>query len=371
MGENVSGRTALVVGGTGPTGPHIVNGLLERGYEVTLFHRGVHESDELPPVEHIHGDPHFRETIEESLDGRDFDVLLALYGRIRFLAEVMSGRCERFVSVGGAPGVRGQMAPERTFPFGLIGVIDEDTPTVQDPEESGAGHKIALTEDRILELHRAGAFSATHLRYPQIYGPRQVTPREWSVVRRVLDGRRPVIVPDGGLVLRSRSSARNAAHAVLLAVDRSDAGAGRVYNVAEEEQYTVRQWAELVAAAAGGEIDVVSLPGTLARPFHSIPRPRNHMLLDTRRIRTELGYRDVISTRDAIQETVDHLIAEPVTVDTHPNFPDRFDYAAEDAFLAAYDRAIGDLRAVLPEAPEQSHSYAHPKVQGETDSRGR
>ena len=28
---------ALVVGGTGPTGPFIVNGLVERGYEVTIF----------------------------------------------------------------------------------------------------------------------------------------------------------------------------------------------------------------------------------------------------------------------------------------------------------------------------------------------
>ena len=34
---------ALIVGGTGPTGPFIVNGLIERGYEVTIFHRGTHE----------------------------------------------------------------------------------------------------------------------------------------------------------------------------------------------------------------------------------------------------------------------------------------------------------------------------------------
>ena len=54
---------ALVVGGTGPTGPYIVNGLLERGYEVAIFHRGTHEIPEIPPeVEHIHGDPHFLET---------------------------------------------------------------------------------------------------------------------------------------------------------------------------------------------------------------------------------------------------------------------------------------------------------------------
>jgi nucleoside-diphosphate-sugar epimerase len=40
---------ALVVGGTGPTGPFIVNGLLQRGYKVTIFHRGTHEIPEITP----------------------------------------------------------------------------------------------------------------------------------------------------------------------------------------------------------------------------------------------------------------------------------------------------------------------------------
>ena len=48
---------ALVIGGTGPTGPYIVNGLLERGYEVTILHRGTHEVEFSAPVEHLHGDP--------------------------------------------------------------------------------------------------------------------------------------------------------------------------------------------------------------------------------------------------------------------------------------------------------------------------
>ena len=44
------GSSALVVGGTGPTGPHILDGLLERGFDVTIFHRGTHEPPDLPDV---------------------------------------------------------------------------------------------------------------------------------------------------------------------------------------------------------------------------------------------------------------------------------------------------------------------------------
>jgi len=41
---------ALVIGGTGPTGPRIVAGLLARGHEVTIFHRGTHELPDLAEV---------------------------------------------------------------------------------------------------------------------------------------------------------------------------------------------------------------------------------------------------------------------------------------------------------------------------------
>ena len=51
---------ALVIGGTGPTGPFIVNGLLARGYQVTIYHRGTHEIDFSGPVEHLHGDAPLR-----------------------------------------------------------------------------------------------------------------------------------------------------------------------------------------------------------------------------------------------------------------------------------------------------------------------
>ena len=51
-------NTALVVGGTGPTGPYVVNGLVNRGFQVTILHTGRHESEIIgPEVEHIHSDP--------------------------------------------------------------------------------------------------------------------------------------------------------------------------------------------------------------------------------------------------------------------------------------------------------------------------
>lgn len=97
----------LVVGGTGPSGPHVLDGLLARGHDVTIFHRGTHEPAGLPDVEHIHGDPHFRASIDDAVGARSFDVVVAMYGRLTHLAPAFRDRCEQFVGVGGVPVYRG------------------------------------------------------------------------------------------------------------------------------------------------------------------------------------------------------------------------------------------------------------------------
>ena len=49
---------ALVIGGTGPTGHFVVNGLIMRGFEVSILHTGNHEVAEIPAsVVHIHTNP--------------------------------------------------------------------------------------------------------------------------------------------------------------------------------------------------------------------------------------------------------------------------------------------------------------------------
>src|SRR3546814_10962314 len=95
--------TALVVGGTAATGVSIVAGLRERGYDVTIYHRGTHELPELDALEHIHGDPHHRDTIAADLGTRRWDVVVATYGRIRNLDETLQDRTAHIVSVPGWP----------------------------------------------------------------------------------------------------------------------------------------------------------------------------------------------------------------------------------------------------------------------------
>jgi nucleoside-diphosphate-sugar epimerase len=256
------------------------------------------------------------------------------------------------------------MDPSECAPYGMPLPASEDAPTLEleaDIARGSPGARIRAAEARVMELHAAGAFAATCLRYPSIYGPRQVAPSEWSVVRRVLDGRGTMILPDGGLVVYSRCAATNAAHAVLLAVDGPESAAGSTYNCADSELMSLRQWAERIAALMGGQLEIVSLPWELATSAHGIARARSHVIVEASRIRKELGYRDQVGFEEQMRLTIDWYLAHPVTREEYPWLTDPFDYPAEDRLADAYARTMSKFAPRAGEPPDFVHPYAHPR----------
>jgi nucleoside-diphosphate-sugar epimerase len=351
---------ALVVGGTGPTGMPIVRGLVDRGYDVTILHRGQHERDETPSeVEHLHCDPYEDASMADGFSNRTFDVAVAMYGRLRSVARLLAGRAGQFLSVGGVPAYRGWMNPWLHDPFGLPVPVAEDAPTVAEPGEDEKGFRIVRTEEAVFEHHP----KAAHFRYPYVYGPYQLVPREWCVVRRVLDGRDRIVVADDGLTLHHHGFTENLAHAVLLAIDAPDAAAGLVFNVGDEEVLSVRQVIELIAASLGHDLEIVSMPYDLAvpaRPMLAQPLP-THRVLDLTRVRNVLGYRDVMPARAAIGHTARWLA-------DHPPVPggieeqvltDPFDYAAEDRLIDAWRGARAAVAASVRFDVEPGYGLAY------------
>lgn len=355
-------KTALVIGGTGPSGPFLVNGLIERGYKVAIFHRGTHEIPEIPEgVEHIHADPHFRETLEAAIPGRNFDVVIATYGRIRVIAETLAGRTGQFLAIGGVPAYRGYFHPEANFPPGLPLPAQESLPKVESEEEHRFSHLIASTEDAVLSAHPNGAV----YRYPYVYGPYQLIPREWCVIRRVLDKRPFIILSEGGLGLMTHGYAGNLAHGVLLAVDKPDAAAGQIYNCGDEQQYTVRQIVELIADEMNHKFEILSLPAQVAYPARgiSLEITPHHKLMDLHKIRTQLGYTDPIPPAEALRRTARWYIEHQPERggDIEQRLQDNFDYATEDQLAAIARDTVSRARAFHRELVHTPHPYPHPK----------
>lgn len=365
----MTARRALLVGGTGPTGPHMLRGLLDRGFDVTVFHTGRHEVDGAPEVPHVHGDPWSADGIAEALGDGQWDVVLATYGRVRLIAEHVGGRCQQFLFVGGTPVYRGMVHPEDLDPPGLRTPVREDHPRVEPVDPPGRSYGVAAirrVEDAVFDLAREGAFDATVFRYPTIYGPRNPHPWEWTVVRRVLDGRPFVLVPDDGRGTHSRCGHRNAAHAVLLATDHPAAAAGKAYNVADDEAVSIRQWVEIVAALAGGGIRVRAFPGEVPQPGWGMIafgyRGTPNCIVDTSAIRRDLGYADVQSLEDGLRETVEPMLADPEAFVDHPQNVDPFDYVTEDHLVAAWDRALDELHQIAAPLAESLPTMPTPQT---------
>lgn len=351
----------LVIGGTGPTGPLIVNGLVDRGHTVTICHTGNHEVDTIPAhLEHIHTDPFDEVAFASAIGNRTFDVVFAMYGRLRSIAKVLVGKTPRMFTIGGFPAYRGFGEPDGEFPTGMAIPAQESAPLVSDDTNGPKPRKIAESEELQFSLHP----DTTHFRYPYIYGPNQVLPREWWMVKRALDGRKKLIMPDGGLTMITSCYVENATHSVLLAVDHIDRSAGEVYNVGDDRQYTFAQTAEIVADELGHSWDLVSIPWRQAEPaapwIHN--HSTTHRMLDTTKIRNELGYTDQVDPEEGYRRTIRWQVENlPTDSSVAARMQDPHDYAAEDALLEAYERFAADVATIeYAERPGWTFGYYGP-----------
>ena len=359
---------ALVIGGTGPSGPYIVNGLIERGMDVTILHGGQHEVEFIQSVEHIHTDPHFAETLAPALAGRSFDIVLATYGRMRIVAELLKGKTGRFIGAGGSR-VYALRDDPRWGPLGQPMQLPEDSPRCDDPAGPKFNHLMWVTEEAVMQAHREGHYNATYFRYPLLYGPHAPGNFDWSIVRRILDGRTQVVIAANGLMKR-RGYAKNVAHALLLAVDQPDASSGQFYNIRDEQQYTQRQYVDFIARHLRHEWEVVEAPPALAQRVYKggTANVRDSVVeFDVSKIKAQLGYRDVVKPSDALAASVDWLVANRPQPggEIERQLGDPFAYASEDKLIAACKTSDADAESVLFPDMQLGHIYRHPKKPGE------
>lgn len=360
-------KTALVVGGTAATGLAIVEELQQRDYEVTIYHRGAHEVPGVAGLEHIHGEPHFAETIEADLQGRSWDVVVATYGRVRLIAEALRGKTGQLVAVGGTP-------VQRNVP----GVPNWESDGYVETE-SRLIHRMIETEQTVIRMHTDGVYTSTMVRYPYVYGPASVINPEWHVIKRAQDGRKRWLLPGGGLGLSTRCAAPNAAHTIALCLDQPEVAGGQVYTAADDRQFTFREWTSMIARLVGYEFEYVDVPwsifperrGAFLGTLSSVPQgggPRGHSVVSNQKARAELGYADKIDPEQWMRVVVDYLVENPPPVDGVGNHlkPEAFDYDTEDRILAWWDEAMktAPLEAAAT-LVETRHPYAHPKAPGE------
>lgn len=361
----------LVIGGAGVTGTPIVNGLLKRHCEITVLGRGQRALPFGDKVKTLIADPYAKDSIVPALAGKQFDVAIATYGRLRYVAQGLTGHTTRLISVGGAAPIYtgwGEMTSpnpwETTQPTPLL--LSEDHALASAPTEDRFAQMVRKTEEEVMQLHAAGVFNVTHLRYPLVYGPNNICPAEWCLVRRANEQRRPLITPAGSLTIVSRGFADNMAHAILLAVENPEASAGQIYNLRDDQLLHNHEWVTRVGDLLKHRFDMIDIPfSQLPSGFRAAPPQllyRHHGLPSIDKIKQQLGYRDIVSVEEALERTVHFYLRHPVAAgsEAEQNLGDPFDYDYEDALIAAWQNHCHDFVQDLAKLPAPKVIWKHP-----------
>jgi nucleoside-diphosphate-sugar epimerase len=335
------GQRAFLLGGSGKTGLALAEALGSRGWDVLVASRG---NVAVPKeVEHVRLDRADPEAVRKAA-GTGFDVLvdfvafepehadqlLSLRDSVRSAVVVSSGAVYADAEGRSLEQIREGEVVEFPVP------ISERHRTV-DPRGGTYGAKKAAIEQRLLGQD---ALPVTLVRAGAIYGPGDRNSREWHFVKRVLDGRKVVVLAHRGESRFHPVAVENLVELLRLAAERPGR---RVVNAGDPDPPTVLEIGRAIAQTMEHEWTEVLLPGAPpdeivgANPW-GVPRP---WVLDMTEAEFEVGYRPVTTYAKAVPKTVEWLVDAtrdrdwrevlPVSAEHYEKL---FDYRAEDDYLS-------------------------------------
>jgi nucleoside-diphosphate-sugar epimerase len=320
---------ALVLGGTGQIGRAAVQRLADEGWDVTIAARREPPA-ELTEFRFVRLDRTLPGELEAVVDGVDVlvDVVPFTLNDGRQLAS-LAGRVGSVIAISSAAVYGWSDLP---IP------IPESHQTVE-PGDAGYASRKRAIEMMLLD---ASDLRATILRPGAVHGRGSPHPREWYFVKRVLDGRRVIVLAHRGESRFQTTSVANLAELIALAARQPGM---RVLNCGDPDPPHVLEIARVIGGALRHEWTEVLMPGAekggvgdhpwnVAAPF----------VLDMSEATRQLGYSPPTTYEEAVQDTIEWVVAATSGRDWRTAIRDSehlepmFDYPAEDAYLAGLQR---------------------------------
>lgn len=342
---------AWVLGATGQIGRAAVRALVEDGWEVTAASRGGGRDVRWDGAVRTKAlDRNEDGALAAALgDGCDVLVDMVAYGADH--ARQLTGLADRIgsavvVSSGAVyEDDRGRSFDTQNEPDGFPRYpvpIPETGRTVRAGDATYGTRKVQLEHDL---LAARDALPVTLLRAGAIHGPYCRSPRELYFVKRLLDGRERRVLSYGGASRFHPVHSSNLAELIRLAAGRPGS---RVLNAGDPQAPTVAEIGAAVDAVLGRSTETTLMAGApgedgVGETPWSCPHP---VVYDMTAAERELGYRPVTGYAESLPETVEWIAAQLEGRDWAEAYPAMlrsygnklFDYAAEDAWLEAYDR---------------------------------
>lgn len=303
-------RKALVTGGAGFIGSHLVDALLERGWEVRVLDdlstgKPANLKQAMSQIEWLQADIRDFAALQEACQGVDVVFHLAALGSVpRSIAEpILSNQVNldgtlHVLTAARDAGVRRVVYSASSSVYGNTPSLPKHEGMTPTPLSPYAVTKY-VGELYLKVFHQLYGLEGVGLRYFNIFGPRQDPESQYAAVipkfvAALMAGQAPTIFGDG-LTSRDFTYVANAVQANLLAADAPKA-AGAVVNIACGERFTLNE------LAAG----LNRLLGTSLEPVYGPERAGDvkHSLADIGQARELLGYDPQIGFAEGLERTV-------------------------------------------------------------------
>ncbi|GAC1566428.1 MAG: hypothetical protein NVS3B14_08600 [Ktedonobacteraceae bacterium] len=336
----------LVIGGTNFMGPLVVRSLYLQGHDVTIFHRCMTTTGLPDEVQEILGDRHPLANVASILQKAEPEIVLDMIPAVeqdaRDVMDALKSIARRVVAISSQDVYRafGRVNLKESGPVEPPPII-EDSPlrenlypyrgeTMRDEDDPQKWHdyydKILVERIVMSDPDLPG----TILRLPMVYGPGDYQHRMFVYLKRMDDHRPAILLDEVEAEWRwTHGYVENVAGAIALAVT-DERAADRIYNVGEPFTFTMTEWIGKIGEAAGWRGRIVLVPqGQLPEPMRNAINAEQHIVVDSSRIRQELGYTERVDIDEAIRRTVAWERAHPpANID-----PNEFNYALEDEYL--------------------------------------
>ncbi len=297
----------LIIGGTRFTGPFIVKSLYEAGHSITIFHRGRNNIKVPPGVKEILGDRKDLYSYRKDFEKLSPDVILDMIALTEEHAiEVM----KVFTDIAGR--IVTASSHDVYLAFGIFENFEEGPPEKMPlTEDSPLRRKLYPYRGRIagcedydkIPVEKTVLSSknlpGTIIRLPAIYGPGDGQHRVREYLKEMDEKPGPLIIEKNRASWHMPAGyVENMAHAITLAVTDEKAK-GKIYNGGDENHLSVIEWVRKIAEAAEWKGEI--LEGEEICDGNNYAQD---LIVNTERIRKELGYKEIVSLEEGLIRTV-------------------------------------------------------------------
>lgn len=304
-------QCALVTGGAGFIGSHLVAALLDRGARVKVIDNlTTGKAGNLAPfrdrIEFIEGDIRDTQAIDTAIDGVQMVFHQAAVVSVPLSVKDPVGSAEvnemgtlKVLEAARMHGVKRVVLASSSAVYG-------DDPEMPKREEMSPGLLSPYAAQKLTNEHYAGLYHRLYgletvcLRYFNVFGPRQDPSSPYSGVisifmERAVSGKAPVIYGDGGQS-RDFVFVGDVARANLMAAVASPAP-GSIFNIGTGKSVTVNALWEEVQTLAGLDLPAIyknARPGDI-----------RHSLAAVERVQEALGFSPEVSFESGLRQTFD------------------------------------------------------------------